>query len=203
MPELSRQRKREWTPNDKWPVFQRVLGARHDPWARSGPWRGLGADEATVSSDHQPPTSAGQLARPLARVLGTSSPCGGGSGTIRAHWRCGKQTELCQWPAEPRGKRATPLRPLQGDDRQHHPEEPSPGPARKCWWRHELQPHGRCVPQQTQARIRVFQAPQKSSTLHGGGQGRREDRQARDERGRGRRRRRKRRTRKSTESNRW
>ena len=133
------------------------------------------------------------------RVLGTSSPCGGGL-LARRHnqrWHTGgvalhavSMASRAPWKT--------------GNLSARRPSTPPRGSKSRSP-RHELQAHGRCVPQQTQARIRVFRAPQKSSTLHGGGQGRREDghQQVRDERGRGRRRRRKRRTRKSTESNRW
>ena len=119
MPELSRQRKREQTPQrrcqDCWARARMILG-KDRTLARA---RRL--MKQRVSSDHLPDDKSGALFREF-----WASPC----------------------EAAPSLPGHTPLRPLQGDD-QHH----------------ELQLQ--CVPQLTQARIRVFQAPQKSSTLHG------------------------------------
>ena len=113
------------------PRLSRSEDAREDPqrkcqdcWARARMI--LGKDRTLararrlmkqrVSSDHLPPTSA-------AKTTSLALPCVPESSgyvlSLRpsevAHWRCGtpsareEKPELCQWPAEPRGKRATPL----------------------------------------------------------------------------------------------
>ena len=98
------------------------------------------------------------------RVLGTSFPCGGVLLARRHHRRwhtagVALRQRAEERPERSRGTRATPPRPLQGGDRQRLGEEPSPRPTRRQWRRREPQLHGRCVPQRTQGRIRVFQAP--------------------------------------------
>ena len=86
------------------------------------------------------------------RFLFAAAPACKAAPSKVARWRCGtpsahkSKTRGVDGQLSP-GKRATPLRPFRSDDRQRHQKEPSPG----------------CVP------------PQKSSTLHSGCQGRRED----------------------------